>query len=169
MDDLTYPLDDPDRQAKKHLAFAMNYGDLVLGRRVIGRFSERHPSEQVVPGLIDSEWFDTAAKLAAANPILPEGSPGKETDTLRCKRGDGHTPWNELPYCYPGDDHLPPGYGFGVDTFEDFKPVAWFGNGDNEIHWLDEEEHAKHDAGLLPYRFEKMTPEEVAEMEAEDG
>jgi hypothetical protein len=32
-----------------------------------------------------------------------------------------------------------------------------------------EEEHALHDAGKLPYRFEKMTPEEVAEMEADDA
>jgi hypothetical protein len=50
---------------------------------------------------------------------------------------------------------------------DEIVPLAIIDGG--VIHWLDEEEHALHDAGKLPYRFEKMTPEEVAEMEADDA
>ena len=32
------------------------------------------------------------------NPILAEGEPGVETDTLKLKIGNGVTPWNDLPY-----------------------------------------------------------------------
>ena len=32
------------------------------------------------------------------NPILAEGEPGVETDTLKLKIGNGFTVWNDLPY-----------------------------------------------------------------------
>ena len=40
----------------------------------------------------------TAARWAAANPVLLAGEPGLETDTLKLKHGDGATAWNDLPY-----------------------------------------------------------------------
>lgn len=42
--------------------------------------------------------YATAATLAAANPVLLEGEPATESDTLRRKIGNGTTAWNELPY-----------------------------------------------------------------------
>ncbi len=41
---------------------------------------------------------DTAMKWRALNPILASGEPGYETDTGKCKIGDGSTAWNNLPY-----------------------------------------------------------------------
>ena len=40
----------------------------------------------------------TASAWTAANPVLGSGEPGLETDTLKEKRGDGATAWNQLPY-----------------------------------------------------------------------
>lgn len=41
---------------------------------------------------------DTAANWTSNNPILAEGEPAYETDTLKEKLGDGITAWNSLPY-----------------------------------------------------------------------
>lgn len=41
----------------------------------------------------------TAAALAAANPVLLGGEVAYESDTGRCKLGDGATRWNALSYC----------------------------------------------------------------------
>lgn len=41
----------------------------------------------------------TAALWVAQNPVLNEGEVGWETDTRRCKLGDGVTAWNDLPYA----------------------------------------------------------------------
>jgi hypothetical protein len=41
-----------------------------------------------------------ASAWTQLNPILAEGEPGYETDTRKEKRGDGFTPWNNLPYVY---------------------------------------------------------------------
>jgi len=43
---------------------------------------------------------DTAANWTAANPVLLNGEAGIETDTRRCKVGDGSTAWSGLGY-YP--------------------------------------------------------------------
>lgn len=60
----------------------------------------------------------TSAEWAAANPVLAEGELGFETDTQRSKRGDGATPWNDLPFdgvsylvrfVDQNGDPLPPG------------------------------------------------------------
>jgi hypothetical protein len=40
----------------------------------------------------------TAAQWTTANPVLRNGEPGWETDTLLMKIGDGVTAWNSLPY-----------------------------------------------------------------------
>jgi hypothetical protein len=40
----------------------------------------------------------TAAQWTSANPVLPAGAFGYETDFLRVKVGDGTTAWNSLPY-----------------------------------------------------------------------
>lgn len=42
---------------------------------------------------------DTAANWTANNPILSEGEPGVETDTLKFKIGDGTTAWTSLDYA----------------------------------------------------------------------
>lgn len=44
----------------------------------------------------------TAAEWTAANPILANGEPGYETDTVKIKIGDGATAWNSLPYFSSG-------------------------------------------------------------------
>jgi len=41
---------------------------------------------------------DTAANWASANPILAQGEPGFELDTLKMKIGDGNTVWSSLDY-----------------------------------------------------------------------
>ena len=41
---------------------------------------------------------DTAANWTAANPVLAQGEPGIETDTLKIKIGDGATAWTSLAY-----------------------------------------------------------------------
>lgn len=41
---------------------------------------------------------DLAANWTSNNPILAEGEPAYETDTLKEKRGDGILEWNSLPY-----------------------------------------------------------------------
>ena len=41
---------------------------------------------------------DTAANWVIVNPILGQGEPGLETDTLKLKYGDGVTRWNQLTY-----------------------------------------------------------------------
>src|SRR5215471_2162916 len=41
----------------------------------------------------------TAAAWTTANPILAQGEPGVETDTLKWKVGDGSTHWISLPYA----------------------------------------------------------------------
>jgi len=41
---------------------------------------------------------DTAANWASANPILAQGEPGFELDTLKIKIGDGNTVWSSLDY-----------------------------------------------------------------------
>ncbi len=45
---------------------------------------------------------DTAANWTAVNPVLAQGEPGCETDTGKCKIGDGTSTWSVLPY-YGGD------------------------------------------------------------------
>lgn len=40
----------------------------------------------------------TRAEWNARNPVLAIGEPGVETDTRRVKYGDGHLPWQDLPY-----------------------------------------------------------------------
>jgi hypothetical protein len=52
--------------------------------------------------MTDPSIFQLARDLEAAwgseNPILGDGEPGLEVDTLRWKVGDGVTAWNDLPY-----------------------------------------------------------------------
>ena len=40
----------------------------------------------------------TCARWIEVNPILADGEPGFELDTLRLKIGNGEIPWNDLPY-----------------------------------------------------------------------
>lgn len=42
---------------------------------------------------------DTAANWTAADPILQLGETGWETDTLKCKQGDGTSVWSDLDYA----------------------------------------------------------------------
>lgn len=42
---------------------------------------------------------DTAAAWSAANPVLAAREIGWETDTRKCKMGNGSTAWNSLPYA----------------------------------------------------------------------
>jgi hypothetical protein len=45
---------------------------------------------------------DTAANLAAQNPLLPSSKIGLETDTMQVKVGNSNTStWNQVPY-WPG-------------------------------------------------------------------
>ena len=44
----------------------------------------------------------TAAQWTSTNPILAQGEPGLETDTLKWKAGDGNTAWSALPYSTGG-------------------------------------------------------------------
>lgn len=46
---------------------------------------------------------DTQAAWSSTNPILAEGEPGFETDTLKMKIGDGVTAWNSLGYSISTD------------------------------------------------------------------
>jgi len=46
---------------------------------------------------------NTAAALAAANPVLGYGVIGYETDSRRCKFGDGSTAYNSLTYLLSAD------------------------------------------------------------------
>jgi hypothetical protein len=41
-----------------------------------------------------------ASLWTSANPTLPEGVQGYETDTKKMKIGDGTTAWTSLPYWY---------------------------------------------------------------------
>jgi len=41
---------------------------------------------------------DTAANFTAANPVLAQGEPALEIDTIKEKIGDGVTAWNALLY-----------------------------------------------------------------------
>lgn len=41
---------------------------------------------------------DRAATWTSINPVLGDGEPALETDTLLVKYGDGSTPWTSLPY-----------------------------------------------------------------------
>lgn len=41
---------------------------------------------------------DTANRWASINPILLDGELGLETDTGKCKIGDGEHHWTELKY-----------------------------------------------------------------------
>jgi hypothetical protein len=45
---------------------------------------------------------DTAAAWTAANPVLLLGEIGIETDTLRCKVGNGTSAWSALSYAFSG-------------------------------------------------------------------
>lgn len=45
----------------------------------------------------------TAAALAAANPVLLDGEIVYESDTGRCKMGDGTTAWVDLPYTFDAE------------------------------------------------------------------
>jgi len=45
---------------------------------------------------------DTAAVWTAANPVLLVGETGIETDTLRCKVGNGTSTWSALSYAFSG-------------------------------------------------------------------
>jgi hypothetical protein len=45
---------------------------------------------------------DTAAAWTAANPVLRIGELGIETDTLRCKVGNGASGWSALSYAFSG-------------------------------------------------------------------
>ncbi len=54
-----------------------------------------------------------ASEWVSANPILAEGEFGIETDTKKCKLGDGITPWNLLDYFSIG------GISSGVDISYD--------------------------------------------------
>jgi hypothetical protein len=45
---------------------------------------------------------DTAASWTAANPVLRVGEIGIETDTLRCKVGNGTSTWSALSYAFSG-------------------------------------------------------------------
>jgi len=47
-------------------------------------------------------YVDTAANLAALNPVMAPGQLGWETDTLSGKIGDGSTAYNSLEYFYRG-------------------------------------------------------------------
>jgi hypothetical protein len=40
----------------------------------------------------------TAERWMTLNPVLRQGEPGFEYDTLKLKIGDGFTPWGALPY-----------------------------------------------------------------------
>lgn len=42
---------------------------------------------------------DTAAAWSTVNPVLAEREIGWETDTRKCKMGNGSTAWNSLPYA----------------------------------------------------------------------
>lgn len=46
----------------------------------------------------------TSEQWIAVNPILGSGEPGYETDTGRCKFGDGVTTWYYLDYIVPQDE-----------------------------------------------------------------
>lgn len=46
----------------------------------------------------------TAAQWMAADPILADGEPGRESDTKKIKYGDGRTTWKNLPYA--GDNSV---------------------------------------------------------------
>lgn len=46
---------------------------------------------------------DTASNWTSANPTLADGELGLETDTLKCKIGDGSTAWTSLAYAAFGD------------------------------------------------------------------
>lgn len=45
----------------------------------------------------------TAAALTAANPVLLNGEIVYESDTGRCKMGDGTTAWADLPYAFDAE------------------------------------------------------------------
>jgi hypothetical protein len=46
---------------------------------------------------------DAGFVWSAANPILGQGEPGVEIDTMRMKIGNGLTHWNDLPYVLDPD------------------------------------------------------------------
>ena len=46
---------------------------------------------------------DTAANWTVKNPILSSGELGYETDTRKCKVGDGSTTWNSLKYAWQSE------------------------------------------------------------------
>lgn len=69
----------------------------------------------------------TAAVLRTANPILLSSEIVYESDTARCKRGDGTTQWNSLPYATDGEV-VPPLLWKVIDSVLYVKPAADAGN-----------------------------------------
>lgn len=59
---------------------------------------------------------DTAANWTSADPVLASGEPGLETDTGKCKVGDGSTKWSSLAYFSP-DGSSGGGGSDGVSSF----------------------------------------------------
>lgn len=61
----------------------------------------------------------TAAELASRNEVLYDRELCIEVDTGRCKRGDGSTPWNDLPYYSVGLGNV------DLSTLADGTTLVW--------------------------------------------
>jgi hypothetical protein len=65
----------------------------------------------------------TAAALTAANPVLPVGEIGIETDTNKFKIGDGTTAWNSLSYA-PTVSAVADGFVYDCGAYAALVPAA---------------------------------------------
>ena len=61
------------------------------------------PTPRQRPELTFKLRRDEAADWTLKNPVLEDGEPGFEKDTLKLKIGDGVTPWNQLDYLASGN------------------------------------------------------------------
>src|SRR5262249_53026836 len=67
----------------------------------------RHVTSEAFMTIVIQLRRDTAARWAAANPVLASGEPGLESDTGRIKFGDGSTAWRDLAYFLGHVDDTP--------------------------------------------------------------
>src|SRR5262245_65213363 len=67
----------------------------------------RHVTSEAFMTIVIQLRRDTAARWAAANPVLASGEPGLESDTGRIKFGDGTTAWSALAYFLGHVDDTP--------------------------------------------------------------
>ncbi len=84
-----------------------------------------------MPRLADIKFRkETAANWSTVNPVLNEGEPGIETDTLKMKVGNGTSSWNSLDYVGAGTAQNSLKYAGRALYVQASAPTTGMANGD---------------------------------------